>query len=138
MPNQHIETEKPLNFSNCKVTINMKQYSNFKKWVFLHVLQHNFKYHKVFFLLVFSFLNIHNSQDHRGRERLLIQLFSITSTWFLNTSTLTGWLLKTAYLCTQLAARLEQETFPLNSSWKQLWALNILLSCYLFYRPKAS
>ena len=64
-----------------------------------------------FFLSGFSFTTIHESQDCRGRGRLFLELLTTTSTRFTDTYTLTGRLLQTAHLCTQVAVGLEPGTF---------------------------
>ena len=49
------------------------------------VLLHKVCIHTIFFLSVFSFTKIHDSQDSRGRGILSLKLLSITSTRFTDT-----------------------------------------------------
>ena len=70
-----------------------------------------------FFLPGFSFTNIHQPQDYRGKERAFPQFltrFTDTSTRFTDTQTLAGRLLQRTHLCTQLAAGLEPGTFGVS------------------------
>ena len=53
-----------------------------------------------FFLSEFSFTNIHNSQNSRGRGRLSLYIFFTTFTRFTNTQTLAGSLLQKPFLFT--------------------------------------
>ena len=84
----------------------------------------------VFFLLSwFSFMNIHESQDCRGKGRAFLYLLTTTSNRFIENQTLAGRLLQKGHLCTYPAAGLKPK--PLVSNRKSLTAKLRLIVYYL-------
>ena len=73
-----------------------------------------------FFLAGFSFTNIHDSKDSKGRARLSLKLLTTTSTRFINTQILAGRLLQRAQLFRQLQQ--DPNLKPLVSERKSLTA----------------
>ena len=60
---------------------------------------------------IWVFTNIYESQEYKGRGRVFLQLFPITSTRFAGTQTLAGRIPQGSHLCRQLAAGLEPGHF---------------------------
>ena len=80
---------------------------SYSESLFLHVVKQN----SLFLLSGFSFTNIQDSQDSRGRRRLFLYILSATSTRFNGIQKLAGLLLQKAHLCARVAARLKPGSF---------------------------
>ena len=99
-----------------------------------------------FFLFGFSFTTIHESQDCRGRGRVFLNSSLPLPPASPALQILTGRLLETAHLCTQVAAGFQLETFDFRAQVTNQFLIEFLMHVQHFrenmdqgcQRPKLS